>query len=364
MLKPPTLADMTAAALAGEPSPLSLTVSQPEPPPPPAAPPSEPPSEPPAPAQSSEGSQPSWKLPDDFEYADYVVDELRLPKEGDVSLEWFRDAYAAMMEGIGSNRFVKSFEETYKDQLISKYKELPGFAEAYQAFLKDPEATIQTFMPEYYEKLSIPTPLSEDQITGKIQEHMKQQFGENYEDLYDPRDRFKANSISRKMDAELVKIESQLRQENESIMQKRQERLAAIANSDQSATQAPQASTYDRESFLAMIEQADVSQHVAELKAVDPSVDEAGVRKWMAEIADRPMSLVDIWRIANYDALVNKAREEGYEAGRKGVAKELAMATKSIAIEKEPAPNKPSQATLSEQEFFSRGQRYPFIPHT
>jgi hypothetical protein len=293
------------------------------------------------PAQSQSGT-----VDEEPNYPEWFPDEFRVGRES--TPEEIRRAYYNLTGKLTSPDFSRGFVDRHRNQLLSQRQEIEDFATHFQAFKNNPREYLKTWMPDFYQEIGI-TVRSEDEIAGEVNKRMVEEFGDRWESFFDAKDAVRPGTPSRKMHLRSLQIEQELMDENNRAQQTIAQRRQALAEQAQMEQQQQQAPQVTKENAFEMT----WPQVKEEFQKI--GVDEAAYKKFIDEIADRNINMLDIYRATNYARDIEQAVERGRVEGRKALSKELGVAYR--APEKPKEPEKKAPKSDARDEFFKKQRR-------
>lgn len=283
----------------------------------------------------------------------FLSEDLR-PKDT-ASLESYKEAYNAVVKKMTSGEFAETILDKYRDALSAEEQEFTDMKSHVMAMRNNPREYIRTQMPEFAAEMGLDVTLTEEDMNNALEEHMANEFGEDWNDAYDERERFRIGSLSNKIMTAYQQKSQQLHEQNQKLTQAQQERIQKLAAGEKNEGSAltPQ----EQESILAE-EYKRFEEHGISREDFD---------KFVGEASGKNLNVYDIYRAMNYEKLVQEAADKAYQEGKKGVAlsiKKVARTAEKEKIDVQPRQSKPRQAPKSKEEFLSDYYNNGFDPYS
>lgn len=250
----------------------------------------------------------------------YFPENLIPPKEfesEDDELKFYRDNYFKTFDVLQTEDFVKDFFTTYEKQITQTDEDFEDFKALQGAFHDNPELAFKRFFPEVLSKQGYKTAFSSDERNDLLRDMMVEEFGENYKAVYVPEEASNPKSLSYRMiqiqEKALAKIEK-MDQENKALEDKFKPISKDVVQAKIDAAYETEFKEHmSKEEYASFIKQAD----------------------------EYEMSLIDVYKIVNYDNLVKAYQNKAYNQGRKDALGELKKAKTKLP---EPVRQRPAES--------------------
>jgi len=298
-----------------------------------------------APVEPVQESQPSeYSFGDDFK----IPESFEKPED---ELSWYKNNYQKIYGSITSQDFYNKVFEQYKDQILSQEEEAEQIRQTYLSLKNNPKDYIRQYFPETLAEIGVQPVMSDEEITSKVDEGLKEKFGENYRDLYSAEDLapFKGRTLSRQIQEHGDLLHKQYNEQNErnrSLFEEYRSKLAS-PQSQQAPLTDEDAQKYIDEQYEHVkdfgITKEEYGEFVESLKSYQPTVK-------------------DFYRMKNFDNLLEQARKSGIEEGKKSVTANIGRAAHRATAE--PKPVTPPASSSEMEDFFTKqlkkGNLIPF----
>lgn len=119
----------------------------------------------------------------DYELPDYLGDEWKPP--ADATEQWYKDKYKEMATYANTDEFKNSLLTKYQEDLINAQSDADKIGEAARALMNNDKRYLLQYFPEKLAELGIEPTLSPNEIASMVEQTMKQEFDENYKDIFD-----------------------------------------------------------------------------------------------------------------------------------------------------------------------------------
>jgi hypothetical protein len=181
----------------------------------------------------------------------------------------------------------KIYLEKYEEELIKKEQDLDTLLEIKEAMKSEnPSQFLRKYFGEHLGKLGYNLKYSNDEIESIIDEKMKEKYGQNYMDEYDPMQLVSPTSKTSQIYREKEKLYNALQEENEKYS---------------NTTNTPQAP--NPEEYQKLVEK---EYQEFEKFGMPKKEYEEFLPKGIETLSN--MKLVDVWKVVNFDNIVNQAR--------------------------------------------------------
>lgn len=258
----------------------------------------------------------------------------------------YEKAYRNVIDSMKSEDFAQALVERHRDVLAAEETEFANAKEHIMAFRNNPREYIRTHMPEFAAETGVDVGLSAEEMNKALNEHMSQEFGEDWEDAYDERERFKLGSLSNKIMSAYESKATELRQQQQSYERAQQERIARLAEQKDQGNSSKELTPQETESILAeeykRFEQLGISR-----EDFDSFVDEA---------KGSSLNFLDLYRAKNFERLVQEASDKAYQEGKRGVAQSIRKVSKTSSKETpdvQPRQEEPRRGReMTKDQFF------------
>lgn len=232
-----------------------------------------------------------------FEYPDYIGDEWRPPADADPT--WYQEKYQSLHKLLSGDELASKLTEAYKDKLLQEEQSIENFKDLYKAHSEGNVAYLRRHFPDELAKAGINPVLTEAEIDASIEAHLKEEFGDNYEEIFDQKQIIRPTSLSAKIynrSQQLVQFYQEENSRRETLVQKPAEQQQAVPLD------------FDKlyEDFTNEMSRDEFNTMVETIKSTYP--------KW---------TLRDLRHVLTYDDDIAKAREEGARLERERLTKEL-----------------------------------------
>ena len=206
----------------------------------------------------------------------------------------------ALMENhkILKNDVIPLFLENYEKELISREQEVDKLIEIKNAMSGQPETFLRKYFGNHLKQMGYNLKYTEDEINNIIHRDLTEKFGENYLNEYDPNQLKLATSKSSQIEREKNRIFDQLNKENEQFS--KQSSLTQIA---------PEI----RENYFN-------NEYNKFKKFGVPKEEYDNFVKQAAEYTSK-MDLIDMYKLVNFDTIVEAAKQEGKKSLYKEIQK-------------------------------------------
>lgn len=277
-----------------------------------------------------ENAQQAQEVSTDAEpYNPFISEALKMPESFDdqeQELEWLRTKYSELHGQLTNKEFYDKLYETYRDQFIAREEEAQQILQTHKALKENPREYIRQFFPETLAELGVSPVLKDEEVAAEVDKALQKEFGEDYKNLYDPNDLapFKGNTVTRQIFNRGNELHAEFQKQNEKNRQIFDNYTAKVAQGKQPIDEAAVSDYLDSE--YAKLEKQGLSREdydtfVQELKEYHPTVE-------------------DFWKMKNVDKLVEKAKQEAFEQGKKATLKGISAITSPA--KREPASEKTS----------------------
>lgn len=272
---------------------------------------------------------------DEFKYPEYLESDWIPP--ADASPEWYQEKYKAIHGLLGSEDLALKLVEANRDRLLEQEKDIENFKELYIAHKEGRTDFIRQNFPEELAKIGISPVLQEAEIDAAIETQLKQEFGDNYADIFEQKDIVRPTSVSAKIFARSQELVKHYEAENQ-----RREQL--IQGYQPQQVEQPVPLDYDKiynEEFKELPRE-EYDALVTKLKESYPT--------W---------TLKNLLRVVTYEDDLAKAKEEGMRIGREESTKQLRTIGNSKPVPKVEGTEK--KGRVSEDGAFSYGRDFSDI---
>lgn len=247
-------------------------------------------------------------------------------------LEWHRNHFAKVSEereGV--------FSQAREEALQSAEQRYSGAADALKAIEADPKLFVAQYLPEVLTELGISPVLSEAEIEQRIDAEMKQEFGENYKEAFNPADMLNPRSLSARMTSRLGGLNQMFDQMNQRNAENFRNWNNKVASGQVELPPDEQAKR----------EQALIEENY---KHFEKEMSREDYDKFVEQARQAPpLTMKDVYNVMNLDKLLEQAREEGRKEGRQDVFKEApSKSTKAKQPQKRESDNAMKRALEGE----------------
>lgn len=242
----------------------------------------------------------------------YFPEELIPPKEfesEDDELEFYRKNYFSVFDLLQKEEFVKDFFTTYEKQITQTDEEFEQFKAIQGALNDNPELAFKMFMPELIAKQGYKTALTQSDMNEMLADFMTQEFGENYKNFFVPEDANNPKSLSYRM----------LQAQERAIAKIKEIDARNRAIEDKHRPLSEEAVTKK----LVDAYENDFKEYMTKQEYAD----------FIKQSEDHELSLVDIYKVLNYEKIVKAHRDKAYNQGRKDALNELKKAKTKVPKE-------------------------------
>lgn len=272
---------------------------------------------------------------DDFKYPEYLEPEWIPP--ADATGEWYQEKYKAIQGLLGSEDLALKLVEANRDRLLEQEKDIENFKELYIAHKEGRTDFIRQNFPEELAKIGISPVLQEAEIDSAIESQLKQEFGENYADIFEQKDVVRPTSVSAKIFARSQELANHYSTEN-------QRRQQLIEGYQPTQAEKPVPLDYDKiyEQDFKELPREEYDGLVNKLKESYPT--------W---------TLKNLLRVVTYEDDLAKAKEEGIRIGREESTKQLRTIGNAKPVPKVEGTEKKER--VSDDGNFSYGRDFSSI---
>lgn len=230
-------------------------------------------------------------------------------KDTTEALSWYATQFETVKQTYGSVNPQEIQQRIFEEQSQVVSQEIEGFKIMYQALKNNPEEFVMQYMPEVLAKHGIEPVMDSNQMADKIEQRLKQEFGEDYKMKYSANELIDPRSLS---NAILLR-QQQLYNDYTAMNQANQSRLGEWnKNIAEGRSNLDPNQEYTKEQI---IEQA--QQYYPEFEAKGFSTED--YNQFVAEAADHKMSLDDVHKVLYFDGYMQVAYEKGLSEGKTGV---------------------------------------------
>lgn len=262
------------------------------------------------------------------------------------ALESFKGAYNKLLEKVQDGSFAEIIVKQYEERLAETDQTIAQRKEEFLAFLADPEGFARLHLPQLAEQAGIPAIPSEDQINDSINMVMAMKYGENWQEVYDDADKFRLGSVSHKIAADYNLALQHTNQFLTEAQQKRQQMLQEMRTKQPQQQNTPQVLT--EEETNAILEK--------EFKVFEQNgVSREEYQRFVENAKGAELTIYDIYRAQNFDKLIDDAKKQAYEEGRRSLQGDLKKAGKLKPVQ--PDEITPRKAS-SEEKPWSKDDYY------
>lgn len=258
-------------------------------------------------------------------------------------LQFYREKYPGLWKHINSDAFLDQFLNTYEGQIANKEKEVKNVAQLVKALNNDPEAFIAAHLPDYAEKMGVGRLFTSDEIGEFIEQKIGEEFGENWRDVYNPADLVRRNSVTSQIQKRTQELEQRLEEYNLKTQRNREKYLLSLSERQQQ--QQPQGPMTEKQ-LDGILDQM-IDGYFGELKDTGLSEEEF-IEMAIASFQHQP-TMRDIYRIMQYDKIMEQERNRAYEEGRKAMLNEFKKGSKRAALDY--VPNEESRTEYRPKSF-------------
>jgi hypothetical protein len=236
--------------------------------------------------------------------------------------EWYRNKFNELQGTLTKKEFYETLFDSYRDQFLSKEEESKQILETYKALKTNPREYIRQHFPESLAEIGISPVMKDEEVADAVDKRLQQEFGEDYKNLYNTEDLapFKGNTLTRQIFNRGNELHAEFQKQNEKSKQIFSEYTAKVAQGQKPIDDSAVSDYIDKE--YSKLEQHGVSREdydafISELKDFYPTVE-------------------DFWKMKNVNSLVEKARKEAYEEGKKAAFGGISKIASSVKPEAAP----------------------------
>lgn len=230
----------------------------------------------------------------------------------------YRGAYQKLVDFINSDEFSNSYLANLEKDVFPSESTMKEDYEKLRAFHNDPVGYVRAYMPELAEQTGIPANYTEEEMENILEKRMAETFGEDWRLLYDPAERLKFGSHSFKIDREYQKTMHDIEQQNIESENRRKEYIQQLSQKKKTEN-SPLPLT--EENISRILEEEYKNFESAGIPREEYNQWIAAIRNGQEEV--KPLSYYDIWKLKNFDKLIEKAKEEGTREGQRKVGNEM-----------------------------------------
>ena len=245
---------------------------------------------------------------------DYIPPETF--ENENAELEFYRSRYAPLINELSSENFVNKLQEAYGSKLIEYEDELKQMSTHIKAMQNNPREYIKQYFPEKLAEIGVIPTLSEEEITKRIDQDLRQEFGDDYEQMYVPGDVVKPTSFSAKVMVRSMQLQKDYAEKNIES-----EKFYKEYN-DKLASNVVPAQQVDEQKIL-----DDAFKELSETV----SIKKEDFDSFVGEMKNKQLNFTDFYRVVNFDKLIKQAEERGFAEGKKTTSKAINQTGKIIA---------------------------------
>ena len=230
-------------------------------------------------------------------------------KDTQEALSWYADRFEQVKQQYSSVNPEDIQKQIFEEQTVAISQEIEGFKIMYNALKTNPEEFVMQYMPEVLAKHGIEPVMSPDQMADKIENRMRQEFGEDYKLKYNANDLIDPRSLSNN----ILMRQQQLYADYTQMNQANQARLGDWNQnlSEGKSNLAPN-QEFTREQVL-----ENAQQYFPEFQAKGFSTED--YNQFVTEAVDHKMTLDDVHRVLYFDGYMQVAYEKGLNEGKTGI---------------------------------------------
>lgn len=117
------------------------------------------------------------------ELPDYITEAWRPPTDADDS--WYKQKYTEALSYPNSPEFQEKFLSNIKENIIAAQEDADKIIEVSRMLLSGNTRALRQYFPEKLQEIGVEPVLTQEEIGTLIQNQLAQEFGENYEQLFD-----------------------------------------------------------------------------------------------------------------------------------------------------------------------------------
>lgn len=278
---------------------------------------------------------------------EWVPETLRVPefKDTDSELAWYRENYAKTFDAYKDESFQTKLTEFYADTL-KNVEENHENLKAIEALLKDkPEIAIKLYAPQFLAKNGYNNLITQEQTNVVVDDILKEKFGQDYRDVYDPAAATQKGTLSNKILQEQNDIIANINQKNQ-VAQQYIEQYKPPSDEDIQKQFDEDYNTHFKSSGFAKEE-------------YDTFINES--REYFTK---KPLSGADMHLIMNKDMYLEDAYKKGVKDGKKGVTKDMERELKNFQPEYKASKSNRRNGLTEFKRFGNETTTFPFLSHS
>ena len=286
----------------------------------------------PQPEQQSQ-QEPQQSDEVDYSFLDVLPDAWKPQQKfatSEEELQFYREKYPGLWKHINSDEFIGAFVDHYGNSIVSRETQAKNAAKLMKALQNDPETFIAAHMPEYAERLGIGRIITDEEIGEYVEYKIAEEFGENWRTIFNQADLVRPRSISSQIMKRTQALEAIVEKHNESVVANREAYLERLAE-QQNQPQSGQMTEKDLDKILDVMVDAYVQEGLNESLSEEEFIEMA-----VQSFTHQP-TMKDIYRIMNYDKILEQERKKAYEEGRKATLNEYKSSSKKAALDYVPS---------------------------
>lgn len=222
-------------------------------------------------------------------------------------IEWYGSQMEQLRNYISGEQFQQEQEQMRQQRLDEVSREVEDFQIVYQALKRDPQGYMAQFLPEVLMQYGVNPVMSPEQIGQRVDDQLKQHFGEDYQQRVNPNELFNPLSFS----AQVYQKQQQLYGHFAEMNQRNQElvdnwgQIVAEGKLNTMQNQQPPEVSVD-----ALVEQ--YNEHFADTMSHEE----------YAEFIDKAQqygntTTIDVHKLVYFNDYMTHAYQQGIEEGRK-----------------------------------------------
>lgn len=269
----------------------------------------------------------------DYSFLDVLPDGWKPQQKfatSEEELQFYREKYPGLWKHINSDEFIGAFVDHYGDSIVSKETQAKNAAKLMKALQNDPETFIAAHLPEYAERLGIGRIISDEEIGEYVEQKIAEEFGENWRTIFNQADLVRPRSLSSQIMKRTQALEASIDSYNQKVVANREAYLERLGQ-QQNQPQAGQMSEQQLDQILDTMVEAYVKEGLNESLTEEEFIEMA-----VQSFTHQP-TMKDIYRIMNYDKIIEQERKKAYEEGRRATLNEYKSSSKKAALDYVPS---------------------------
>lgn len=270
--------------------------------------------------QTQEENHEATPSQDDFQLPEWLKEDFRPTRLDTDATEFdgYKRAYENVIRSITTPEFLDALTEQYKEQLTQTDQELLADRERFLAMRQNPKEYVRLHMPEVAAELGIQLRTTEE-MNEAVEEKMTAEFGENWNDMFDPTEQFKIGSLSYNILQKHREFLGSVEAEQASAQEKYNEQIKLLQTQKTPSTTTPANSNLTEQELRGIIE-----EEFEAFKQAGISRDD--YNKFVTDLPSQNIGVYEMWLALNIDKVRQQERELGRQEGRKGIVGDLKKA--------------------------------------